>query len=352
MNVTRVSRPLVGILGLTILVGALAYNFTHRHKGTPANAMADAPSAPPSQATPPADPNRSTEPRGVIGDASAPATRPAILAVAISAPAPLPIVSAADAKGLLAEGKAKIDAGDLLGGRQTLNEALNSGELSAPDVALAKTQIADANKTIIFSNRHFSDDPYGGTFTVPPGGVMARIAKTYCVTPELLCRINAMTDPRRLRASQIIKVVQGPFHAVVNKSAFTMDLYLGGVPGEKSTMYVETLPVGLGKDDSTPTGTWIVEPGRKLTNPKYYSPRGEGVIDAADPKNPLGKFWIGIAGTDGQAVGKTSYGIHGTIDPTSIGKQASMGCIRMHNEDIALVYEMLVEGKSSVIVKD
>jgi lipoprotein-anchoring transpeptidase ErfK/SrfK len=66
----------------------------------------------------------------------------------------------------------------------------------------------------------------------------------------------------------------------------------------------------------------------------------------------LGKFWIGLAGTDGQAIGQTSYGIHGTIDPDSIGKMASMGCIRLRNEDIALVYEMLVEGKSTVIVKD
>ena len=90
---------------------------------------------------------------------------------------------------------------------------------------------------------------------------------------------------------------------------------------------------------------------RKLKNPTYYSPRGEGVIQSGDPKNPLGKFWIGLSGIDGHAVGKESYGIHGTIDPDSIGKMASMGCIRMRNEDVAVVYEMLVEGKSLVTVK-
>ena len=66
----------------------------------------------------------------------------------------------------------------------------------------------------------------------------------------------------------------------------------------------------------------------------------------------MGEFWIGLSGTDGQAVGKTSYGIHGTIDPSSIGKQESMGCIRMKNEDVAQVFEMLVEGKSTVTVRD
>ena len=117
-------------------------------------------------------------------------------------------------------------------------------------------------------------------------------------------------------------------------------------------MYVMTYGVGLGRDDSTPTGVWMVEPHKKIKNPTYFSPRGEGVIDADDPKNPLGERWIGLTGIDGHAVGKQSYGIHGTIEPDSIGKMASMGCIRMRNEDVERVFEMLVEGKSTVIVKD
>jgi lipoprotein-anchoring transpeptidase ErfK/SrfK len=96
----------------------------------------------------------------------------------------------------------------------------------------------------------------------------------------------------------------------------------------------------------------MVETDTKLKNPQYHSPRGEGVIAADDPKNPLGEFWIGLTGIEGDAVGKPSYGIHGTIEPDSIGKQASLGCIRLLNEDVAIVYEMLVEGKSTVIVKE
>jgi lipoprotein-anchoring transpeptidase ErfK/SrfK len=131
-----------------------------------------------------------------------------------------------------------------------------------------------------------------------------------------------------------------------------MEIWLGGEPRTPGSVYVTTYRVGLGRDDSTPTGKWLVEPQRKLKNPTYYSPRGEGVIAADDPKNPLGEYWIALTGTDGQAVGKTSYGIHGTIDPTSIGKQSSLGCIRLRNEDIARVYEMLVPGKSTVLVRD
>ena len=53
-----------------------------------------------------------------------------------------------------------------------------------------------------------------------------------------------------------------------------------------------------------------------------------------------------------QAVGKESYGIHATIDPNSIGKMESMGCIRLKAEDISWVFDILVDGKSKVLVKD
>ena len=42
------------------------------------------------------------------------------------------------------------------------------------------------------------------------------------------------------------------------------------------------------------------------------------------------------------------FGLHGTIDPDSIGKEKSMGCVRMGSDDIALIYELLTE-KVSVI---
>ena len=207
------------------------------------------------------------------------------------------------------------------------------------------------NDRLVFSKDKFPDDPLGGTHTVQPGEQLAKIATKYNVTWELLCRINGLSSPRKLQAGKPIKVVHGPFHAVVSKSQFRMDLYLGS-PGEAGATYVTSYRVGLGKDSSTPTGKWTVKPGGKVKNPVYYSPRGEGVIGADDPKNPLGDYWLALEGASGEAVGKESYGIHGTIEPDSIGKQESMGCIRMRNEDVAQVFELLVEGKSTVLVRD
>jgi lipoprotein-anchoring transpeptidase ErfK/SrfK len=117
-------------------------------------------------------------------------------------------------------------------------------------------------------------------------------------------------------------------------------------------MYVRSFNVGLGQHGSTPTGTWMVAPQGKLKNPKWWGTPDEPAKEAGDPLNPLGKFWIGLNGTDGDAVGKEGFGIHGTIDPASIGKEMSHGCIRLVNENVEWVYQMLVDGKSTIIVKD
>ena len=282
-----------------------------------------------------------------------PATPPAAPVVKVasaSVPAPVspaPVVSSS----ALSEAKSKTDSGDLLAARKTLNDALSAGNLSVADTDALRKQISQINQTVIFSSKHFPDDPFGGNYTVKPGERLSTIATQHETTWEFLLRLNNMSDPRKLRAGQTLKVVKGPFHVVVNKSKFTMDVYLGS-PGENGSMYITTFPVGLGRDDSTPTGTWMVEPHHKIKHPTYYSPRGEGVIAAEDPKNPLGPFWIGLTGTDGHAVGRLSYGIHGTIEPDSIGKMASLGCIRMQNSDVSIVFELLVEGKSTVIVRD
>jgi len=79
---------------------------------------------------------------------------------------------------------------------------------------------------------------------------------------------------------------------------------------------------------------------------------GEPATESGDPKNPLGTRWMALNGTQGDAVGKEGFGIHGTIDPDSMGKEMSHGCIRMVNGNVEKVYDMLTDGKSTVIVTD
>ena len=48
--------------------------------------------------------------------------------------------------------------------------------------------------------------------------------------------------------------------------------------------------------------------------------------------------------------GLEGYGIHGTIDPDSIGQMKSMGCVRLRHDDVALVYELLTDQASRVTI--
>ena len=279
------------------------------------------------------------------------ATQHTLLA-ASAATNPLP---AGSSDKMLADAKAKVAVGDLVAARDILNLPLVTHRLSDSEAQPFRDALVEINQKLVFSAKRFAGDPFEDAVQVQPGFRLQKLANQYDVTWPLLCRINGYepTDAaaRRIRVGQTLKTVRGPFFAVVSKSAFRMDMYVGGLPGANNCTYVTSFPVGLGRDDSTPTGLWTVELHNKLRNPTYYSPHGEGIIKPDDPKNPLGGFWIGIKGEDGAAIGKNSYGIHGTIDPDSIGKQASMGCIRLRHDDIALVYDLLVEVKSQVIVQ-
>jgi len=183
-------------------------------------------------------------PAGTLPTPAAPAYRPPVVSN-------LPAVSVGTA---LADGKAKIDAGDLLAGRTILNEALSNNQFSDADAQKAKELMALANETLVFSPRRFTNDPVTGSHTVANGERPMKIASTYAVTWELLGRVNGIQDARRIRVGQTLKTVKGPFHAVVSKSRFTMDIYAGS-PGERGSIYIRTFPVGLGKTGSTPTGT-------------------------------------------------------------------------------------------------
>ncbi|MBC7783038.1 MAG: L,D-transpeptidase family protein [Burkholderiales bacterium] len=293
-----------------------------------------------------------TSPTAPMPAASARQTSPAAPVQLPGGPLAAPVAaSTAEPKSLIEEADVKRRADDLLGARKLLVDALETKKLSAADHDDVLRRLSEINESVVFSNRKFISDPLAAAHVVKPGELMTKIAQQYDVTWKFIGRLNGISDPRKLQSGKTLKIVRGPFHAVVNKTDFTLDVYIGK-PAEPGSVFVKRFRVGLGENDSTPTGVWNID--TKLENPRYYNPRSDGprVIEPDDPKNPLGERWIALTGASGQAVGKTSYGIHGTIEPASIGQRKSMGCIRMLNEDIELVYDMLITGKSTVTVVD
>jgi lipoprotein-anchoring transpeptidase ErfK/SrfK len=98
---------------------------------------------------------------------------------------------------------------------------------------------------------------------------------------------------------------------------------------------------------TTPTGVWSIWDKRE--NPTWYNPAldswGAGLpaVIPGGPGNPMGTRAIYI-----DAPGLIR--IHGTTDPASIGRYASHGCIRMFNEDVEKLFDVIPVGAHVVVV--
>ena len=96
--------------------------------------------------------------------------------------------------------------------------------------------------------------------------------------------------------------------------------------------------VAVGKPSTpSPEGSFTIE--RRVANPVYHH---NGRTVEPGPGNPVGTRWMGLS-TKG-------YGIHGTNEPSSIGKAASHGCIRMAKADLEEFYALVAVGDQVEIV--
>ena len=95
---------------------------------------------------------------------------------------------------------------------------------------------------------------------------------------------------------------------------------------------VKVYRTAVGRANSpTPSGTFTIV--QRISNPAWYGP---GKVIAPGKSNPLGTRWLGLS--------RKSYGIHGTNEPRSIGRNASHGCVRMRNRDVEDLFARVAVG--------
>src|SRR5581483_1248057 len=103
-------------------------------------------------------------------------------------------------------------------------------------------------------------------------------------------------------------------------------------------------PASVGSEEKpTPSGTLKVTAINSAPT-FHYNPRFHfseiGTQKPFDlspgPNNPLGSTWI--------ALSKPSYGIHGTPEPSEVGRAASHGCVRLTNWDAQRLAAMVSRG--------
>lgn len=261
---------------------------------------------------------------------------------------PIPLASTTSLN--LDEGMQLLDRGQLVAARQHLSDTLRSGELSENEAAQARGVLTDISDTLVFAPAIANDDPYSIEYIIRSGDTLSGIVHTMGLQVDwrFIQRVNGIKQASGIRPGQNLKLITGPFHAVVHKDSYRIDVYLGD--GDEQ-VFVRSYRVGLGEYDSTPMGLFKVRQQSKLVNPTWINPRTREFYSADNPENPIGERWIGLQGIEERTKDLSGLGIHGTIEPKTIGTQASMGCIRMHAADVTQVYEMLSEGVSTVEIK-
>ncbi len=194
--------------------------------------------------------------------------------------------------------------------------------------ATAEVAAMEKRWKVIFSKDVTKDSI---SYTVKSGDSFYVIAKKHHTTVDLIKKINGMKSDN-LYAGTKLKVHTAPFSILVDKSKNTLTLFSDGLPVKKYS-------VATGKNNSTPVGTFEIKD--KLLNPTWF--KTGAILPPGSPENGLGTRWMGFD--------KPSYGIHGTIDPKSIGTQASEGCVRMLNEDVEELYSIVPMG-TKVTIQD
>jgi len=251
---------------------------------------------------------------------------------------------------------------DPIGARYALSEALLSGKLPQQQEAKAMEELTKLSEDTILSGSIVEDDPYTFYYMIEPGDVLARLERRLelHVPWQILLKINQIDRPEDIKVGQRMKMIRGPFHAVVSKSNFTMDIFL-----HRETLprvWVARIKCGLGKNGSTPVGMWRVgggegKRGGKLVHPTWNPPPSsitQGPINYGQEGYALGSkgLWIGLVGTDENTVSAQNYGIHSTSNQSSIGKEESLGCIRLADNAIELAYSLLYEVWSTVQTRE
>ncbi|MGE5559161.1 MAG: L,D-transpeptidase [Bacillota bacterium] len=102
-----------------------------------------------------------------------------------------------------------------------------------------------------------------------------------------------------------------------------------------------TFPVAVGKpSEPTPVGFFHI--ACVVSNPTWYPQHDHRKPVPPGPKNPLGRWWLGLSAK--------GYGIHGNNNESSIGRSVSKGCIRMYNRHIEELVKVVQPGTPVEIV--
>lgn len=231
-----------------------------------------------------------------------------------------------EASALYQEAVTLKDKGDLVKAKEVYRQILTDHS-DYEKIESVQSELENVNMRLVFSSVPTAQSV---VHEVAGGDTLGKIAKQYATTVDLIKVSNNLRGDT-IRMGQKLRIWTGKFNVYVDKSQNVLMLKDGD---EVLKIY----HVSTGANNSTPVGTFKVT--SKLVDPVWFN---KGVVVPPDsPQNVLGSRWLGFD--------IPGYGIHGTIEPETIGQQVTAGCVRMLNRDVEELYSLLPLGTEVVIV--
>lgn len=186
-----------------------------------------------------------------------------------------------------------------------------------------------------------AQDMFTEILTVMRPPVQSAPAPQIPVEPQITVEDKNLNLPAHLQRQLVDYPTREAADTIIVDTPHTVLYYVLG--NGKAIRY----GIGVGREGFTWSGVRSVE--RKTEWPDWYPP-AEMItrqpylprMVAGGPGNPLGARALYIA--------NTQYRIHGTNDPTSIGKHVSSGCIRLTNDNIIDLYNRVKVGTKVVVL--
>lgn len=211
------------------------------------------------------------------------------------------------------------------------------------------------------------------SYVIKPGDSLFSISAMFNVTPEKILRLNPGLDANNLPVGEEICVISGTFQPVTCPlGTIAYNINRGDTLASIAQKFSVEVSDILNENPSLNPNN--LTPGQRICIPSPFSPveilinvsnkrlivfrdgriYREYIIATGAPESPTptGNFEIinkeldpgGPYGTRWLGLSALGYGIHGTNNPASIGTASSNGCIRMYNEDVESLFNLVNVG--------
>ena len=214
--------------------------------------------------------------------------------------------------------------------RELLWKAIADKKLTENDKLFWQyAELLDKINTLIITTDLYVPDKI--RHTIVAGDSLSKLAKRYKTTVETIKKTNNIpADRDTVFAGQSLSIYAGFWSVKAIKSRFKLILF------DQNRVF-KVYDIATGRQNRTPVAKFTIKTKQK--NPDWCPPGR--VVPFGHPDNPLGTRWMGLAEVDKVNSQHQGYGIHGTADPNSIGSSASNGCLRLRNEDVEELYDIL-----------